>query len=67
VSHQSSKEEREFLKSGGYKITITADKMIHSPDKSEMKYRLEVTKSPKVLELLVDGNVIAKAIYDIKE
>jgi uncharacterized protein (TIGR03067 family) len=73
VSHQSSKEEKEFLKSGGYKITITADKMIHSlayatrtPDKGEVKYRLDVTKSPKVLEMLVDGKVIAKAIYDIK-
>jgi uncharacterized protein (TIGR03067 family) len=66
VSHQSSKEEKEFLKSGGYKIIITSDKLIHSPDKSEARYQLDVTKSPKVLELIVDGKVIAKAIYDLK-
>ena len=66
VSHQPTKEETEFLKSGGYKITITADKLVHSPDKSEGEYRLVPGKTPKVMELLVDGNVVARAIYDLK-
>ncbi len=66
VSHQSTKDEREFLKSGGYKITITAAKLIHSPDKSEGEYRLVPGKTPKVMEMLVDGKVVARAIYDLK-
>jgi len=66
VNHQPTKDEREYFRSGGYKITITADKLIHSPDKSEGKYRLDTTKSPKVMEMLVDEEVVARAIYDLK-
>ena len=66
VNHQPTKEEQEFLRSGGYTITVTADTLIHSPDKSEGKYRLDPTKTPKVMELLVDQKVVAKAIYDLK-
>jgi uncharacterized protein (TIGR03067 family) len=66
VNHQPTKDEREYFRSGGYKITITADKLIHSPDKSEGEYRLVPGKTPKVLELLVAEEVVARAIYDLK-
>lgn len=66
VNHQPSQEEKDFLKSGGYKITITADKLIHSPDNSQVKYRLDLTKKPRVLEQLMDEKVFARAIYDLK-
>jgi uncharacterized protein (TIGR03067 family) len=61
-----STELRKFISSGGYKITFTKSKMIHSPDESEAQYRLNTTKTPKVLEILEDGRVLAKAIYELK-
>ena len=66
VNHQSTKEEKEFFESGGYKITITADKLIHSPDKSEVKYRLDPSRDPRVMDLVLDGTAFARAIYDLK-
>jgi uncharacterized protein (TIGR03067 family) len=66
INHEATQEEKEFLKKGGYKITFTGKKMIHSPDKSEGRYRLDMTKTPRVLELLEDGKVVAKAIYELK-
>jgi RNA polymerase sigma factor (sigma-70 family) len=66
TNHAPTEEEKEFFKKGGYKITITGDKMSHSPDQSEVKYRLDTTRTPGVLELLEDGKVIAKAIYELK-
>jgi RNA polymerase sigma factor (sigma-70 family) len=66
TNHEPTKAEKEFFKKGGYKITITADKMIHSLDKSEMKYRLDTTRTPRVMEFLEGGKVIAKAIYELK-
>jgi uncharacterized protein (TIGR03067 family) len=65
VGYEPSEGEREFYKSGGYKITFTKDKMIHSPDHSSMQYRLDTTKVPGVLELTKDGKVIAKGIYEL--
>jgi uncharacterized protein (TIGR03067 family) len=68
LNHEPSEDERRFLESGGYKITITHEKMIHSTDQSEdeMRYRLDTTKTPPVLTLLKNGKVIAKAIYELK-
>ncbi len=65
TNHEATKEEKEFLKKGGWKVTITGDNIIHSPDKSEITYRLDLTKTPKVLEWLEDGKVVAKAIYEL--
>jgi uncharacterized protein (TIGR03067 family) len=66
VNREVTKEEREFFKRGGYKITITEQKMIHSPDGSEARYRLDTTRTPRVLELLDRGRVTARAIYELK-
>jgi len=66
VNREATKEEKEFYKNGGYTIRITGEKMIHSPDKSEGRYRLDTSKMPRVLELLEDGKVIAIAIYELK-
>jgi uncharacterized protein (TIGR03067 family) len=40
--------------------------MIYSSDKSEMAYRIDPTITPRTLELLENGKVIAKAIYELK-
>src|SRR3954470_10770134 len=50
VNSKPTEDEKAFLKSGGYKITITANKLIHSPDKSDGEYRLDQAKTPKVME-----------------
>jgi uncharacterized protein (TIGR03067 family) len=66
VNHEVTKEEREFFRKGGYKITITGRTMLHSPDKSEGRYRLDTAKRPRVLEVLDGGRVVARAIYELK-
>ncbi len=64
-AHAATEEEKEFLKKGGYKITITGEKMIHSPDNSEGRYRLDPTKMPRLLEFLEGDKVIVKGIYEL--
>ncbi len=65
VGYEASEDERNIYKNGGYKITFTKNKTIHSPDHSSMDYQLDTTQTPHVLELLQSGKVIAKAIYEL--
>ncbi len=59
-------EVRESLTNGTpLKIRITADKIRFFVDNSEMEYRLNPTKSPKVISLILAGRVIAKGIYEL--
>jgi uncharacterized protein (TIGR03067 family) len=62
----AARTQKEFLKTGACKLTVTRDKIIYSLDKSEMSYRLDPTKAPKVLEVLDDGVVVARAIYELQ-
>jgi len=66
VNHAFGKDEADALKAGALKVTITADTMVFSTDKSEMKYRLDTNRKPRVLETLDHGKVIAKSVYELK-
>jgi uncharacterized protein (TIGR03067 family) len=70
VVHQPSKEEKEFLKTGQFKITITADKLIFSLDKSEANYKLDPSQKPKVMKFYDPESKSRKpmglAIYELK-
>ena len=47
VNHQPSDEEKAFLKTGQFTITITADRLTFDPDKSSMNYRLVTSTTPR--------------------
>jgi uncharacterized protein (TIGR03067 family) len=66
TGHRSSKEEKAHLKNRNFKIEITGDTFIYRSDESELNYRLDTTQKPKVIDYLIDGKVIAKAIYELK-
>jgi uncharacterized protein (TIGR03067 family) len=70
VVHKPTEEEKEFLKTGKFKVTITVDKLIFSPDKSAANYQLDPSRNPKVLKLYdpksKSRKPIALAIYDLK-
>jgi len=53
---QPTDEEKAAWKAGKVKITITSDKITFDIDKSFMNYRLDATKTPKVMYLEIsDG------------
>ena len=64
-AHTATAEEKEFFKKGGFKMTITGEKMISSQDKSELQYRLNTTKMPRLMEILAGDKVIVKGIYEL--
>jgi RNA polymerase sigma factor (sigma-70 family) len=66
VGVEPGEAEREALTKGAFKIQITADRLIYLADNSEAKYRLDASKTPRVLELLSDDKVLARAIYELK-
>jgi RNA polymerase sigma factor (sigma-70 family) len=70
VNHQPSDEEKRFWKTGQFTITVTADRLIFNVDRSEMKYRLDSSTTPRrMLWSKPDdpsGRVVAIAIYELK-
>ncbi len=59
VSHQSSEDEKAFFKTGQFTITITADRLTFDIDQSGGSYRLDPSKSPKLMILTIPDSPIA--------
>jgi RNA polymerase sigma factor (sigma-70 family) len=55
VNHEPTEEERKFWKSGGFTMTITADRIIWNIDNSQIRYTLDPSKSPKGMSLELVG------------
>ncbi len=66
VNYEPTREEKEHLKNRNFKVRISADTITFLADQSSMKYRLDTTQRPKVIEYVKDGQVTAKAIYELE-
>jgi uncharacterized protein (TIGR03067 family) len=65
AGHTPTAEEQDRYKNGGFKIRITGDRLVYLIDQSGAEYRLNPSRTPKVMSLLMNGRVIAKAIYEL--
>ena len=65
IGHEATHEEEEFCRSGGYKIIFTQNEMIHSLDHSPMRYRVDTTQTPNVIELSESGAIVRRASFEL--
>jgi RNA polymerase sigma factor (sigma-70 family) len=65
VNQKPTKQERDWLAKGHFKIRFTKDTMTMLVDGSSSRYRLDATRKPKQMEILDGDNLVARSIYEM--